>query len=139
MPIPSPVKIKKDGVEYISNVDRVNFTLNELVRAALRDCGKFICNRSRQKIKRKTGRMAKNTQYWVRKKDGDLLVGFKPGGFYGLFQEVGTRSQPKIGALHSAVADNVEEIRKIQGQYLSAIEDENRALGLINEEDYEGE
>lgn len=139
MAIPSPIKIKKDGVEYISNVDRVNYTLNELVRAALRDTGKFICSRTRKLIKRKTGKSSKNTQYWVRSRSGDLQVGFKPAAFYAGFQEVGTSKLSKKAALHSTVANNIDEIRKIQGKYLSAIENENRALGLISDDEYEGE
>ena len=133
------VKIKKDGVEFTSNVDRVNYTLRELTRAALRDVGRFICNRARKQIKRRTGRVAKNTQYWVRKKDGDLQVGFKPGGFYGGFQELGTEKQPKIGALYNIVKDNIKTIRDIEGAYLSAIEDEQHALSLIDEGEYQGE
>jgi len=133
MAIPSPIKIKKDNVEYISNVDRTKYTLEELTRAALKDVGKFICNRTRQKIRRITGRVAKNTQYWVRKREGDLQVGFKPGGFYGGFQEIGTSRQPKIGALTQTVMDNIDEIRRIEGEYLQHIEDENKALGLIDE------
>lgn len=133
------VKIKKDGVEFTSNVDRVNYTLRELTRAALRDVGRYVCNRTRKQIKRRTGRVAKNTQYWVRKKDADLQVGFKPGGFYGGFQELGTKKQPKIGALYNAVKDNIKTIRDIEGVYLSAIEDEQRALSLIDEGEYSGE
>ena len=50
MPIPKSVtKIKKGNVEFISNVDRVQYTLTELTRAALRDVGKFICNVFRTK------------------------------------------------------------------------------------------
>lgn len=140
MPLPkSVVKIKGDGVEYVSNVDRVNYTIQELTRAALRDVGRFVCNRARKQIKRRTGRVAKNTQYWVRKREGDLQVGFKPGGFYGGFQELGTEKQPKIGALYNSVKDNINTIRNIEAQYLSAIENEQRALGLIDEGEYQGE
>lgn len=135
----SVVKIRKDGVEYISNVDRVNYTIQELTRAALRDVGKFICKRTRQTIRRRTGKLSRNIQYWVRKKEGDLQVGFKPGGFYGGFQELGTQRQPKIGALYDSVKNNIKTIRDIEGQYLSAIEDEQRALALIQEGEYEGE
>lgn len=135
----SVIKIKKDGVEYISSVDRTAYTLTELTRAALRDVGKYICNRTRKKIKRRTGRLSKNIQYWVRKKEGDLQVGFKPGGFYGGFQELGTEKQPKIGALYNTVKDNIKMIRDIEGQYLSAIEDEQKALALIDEGEYQGE
>ena len=135
----SVVKIRKDGVEYISSVDRVNYTIQELTRAALRDAGKFICKRTRQAIRRRTGKLARNTQYWVRKKECDLQVGFKPGGFYGGFQELGTERQPKIGALYDSVKDNIKTIRDIEAQYLSAIEDEQRAMALISEEEYQGE
>lgn len=133
MAVPSSVKIKKNGVEFTDNVDRCNYTIQELTRAAMKDVGKFVTKRAKQNIKKRTGRMAKNTQYWVRKKDCDLQVGFKPGGFYGGFQELGTTKQPKIAALHNAVADNINTIRDIEAQYLSAIEDEQRALILIDE------
>ena len=135
----SVVKINRDGVEYISSVDRVNYTISELTRAALRDVGKFICKRTRQSIRRRTGKLARNTQYWVRKKDCDLQVGFKPGGFYGGFQELGTERQPKVGALYDTVKGNIKTIRDIEAQYLSAIEEEQRALSLIGEEEYQGE
>ena len=62
-------------------------------------------------------------------------MGFKPGGWYGIFQELGTESQPKIGALYNATAENLQLIREIEGKYLSAIEDENAALALIDEEE----
>ncbi len=135
----SVVKLKKDGVEFTSSVDRVSYTIRELTRAALRDVGKLVCKRTRQKIRRRTGRVAKNTQYWVRKQEGDLQVGFKPGGFYGGFQELGTEKQPKVGALYGAVKDNLNTIRDIEGKYLSAIEDEQEALRLISEGEYQGE
>ena len=60
-------------------------------------------------------------------------MGFKQSGFYGGFQELGTSKQPKIGALTQTVMDNIDEIRRIEGEYLQHIEDENRALGLIDE------
>jgi len=37
------------------------------------------------------------------------------------------------------VMGNIDQIRIIQGQYLKAIEDENRARGLINEEEGVGD
>lgn len=135
----SVVKIKKDGVEFISNVDRVNYTIVELTRAALRDVGRFVCNRTRKKIQRRTGRLAKNTQYWVRKRECDLQVGFKPGGWYGIYQELGTEKHTKIGALYNSVKENINTIREIEAQYLSAIEDERKAENLINEGEYEGD
>ena len=138
MAIPSSVKFKKNGVEFLNNVDRCNYLIEELIRAALKDTGKFICRETRKLIKRKTGRLAKNTQYWVRKKSGDLQVGFKPGGFYGMFQEFGTEKTPKIGALSKSTEENIEIIKKIQGQYLSKLNDEAEAISAVNEEEGEG-
>lgn len=140
MSLPKAVKITKNGVEFVSNVERLQYTLKELERAALRDVGKLVCKRSRQKIKRRTGRLAKNTQYWVRSKQKipDLQVGFKPGGFYGLYQEIGTSKAPKIGALSNAAEDNISDIIKIESQYLSGSGTEE-AESLIKEGDYQGE
>lgn len=138
----SVTKIKKGNIEFISNVDRVNYTLNELTRAALRDVGKFICNKFRAKyykiFKRKKGKVGRYTQYWVRKKECDLQVGLKSFAFYGGFQEVGSSKTKKLGLLQQTVEENIDQIRLIEGKYLSAIEDENRALGLIDEKEYEG-
>ena len=38
----SVVKVKKNGVEYTSNVDAAQYYIHELNRAALRDVGKFV-------------------------------------------------------------------------------------------------
>ena len=85
----------------------------------------------------------------MRKIETDLQVGIKHNTWYGVLQELGeagaavlhgrafTAHQPKRGILMSSTQDNIDEIRKIEGQYLSAIEDENKALGLISEEEYE--
>lgn len=140
MSLPKAVKITKNGVEFVSNVERLQYTLKELERAALRDVGKLVCKRTKQKIKRRTGRLAKNTQYWVRSKQKvpDLQVGFKRGGFYGLYQEIGTSEILKIGALSDAAEDNISDIIKIESQYLSGIGTEE-AESLIKEGDYQGE
>ena len=142
---PSVIKIKKGNVEFISNVDRTQYTLNELTRAALRDTGKFICNKFRTSyygiFKKKKGNVGRYTQYWVRskKENPDLQVGLKPFAFYGGFQELGSSKTRRLGLLKKTVSDNIAKIREIQGKYLSAIEDENRASGLIDtENDYEG-
>lgn len=142
---PSVTKIKKDGVEFVSSVDRCSYTMKELCRAALRDVGKFVCKRFRQAyyshFKRRKGYVGKFTQYWVRHKYEDypnLQVGLKPSAFYGRYQELGSSKTTKLGLLSGAVMDNVSEIVKIESQYLSALEDEAEALSLISDEDYEG-
>lgn len=143
MAIPKSVtKIKKGNVEFISNVDRVNYTINELTRAALRDCGKFICNRFRSGyygiFSRKKGKVGKYTQYWVRKRECDLQIGIKPNAFYGGFQEFGSSKTRKVGLLEKTVKQNIPMIIKIQSKYLSGLENESRALAMINEKEYEG-
>jgi HK97 gp10 family phage protein len=139
MPLPKSVtKIKKNGVEFVSNVDRAKYTLRELQRAALRDTAKLIRKRMIEKLKKLPGmrrgkRIYSSTQYWLRKKESDLQIGFKHDTWYGVKQEMGTSNQPKRGILRDTVYENIDEIRKVQGQYLSAIEDANKAKRLIDE------
>lgn len=140
MPMPkSVIKMNKGGVKFESSVDKIAYTLEELSRAALRDVGKFVTKETRKNISRRTGRLAKNTQYWARKKDCDLQVGFKPAGWYGMFQELGSTNIAKIGALEKAVHDNIPMIIKIESQYLSGLESEARALSMIDESEAIGE
>lgn len=146
MPVPPSVtKVTKDGIEFISSVDKVSYTIKELSRAALRDVGRFVCKKFRQSFygyfRRRKGIVGRFTQYWVKHKYEDfpsLQVGVKPNAFYGGFQELGTSKTPKLGFLSSAVQDNIPEIVKIESQYLSALEDEAQALALISEEEYQG-
>lgn len=133
----SVVKFNKNGFEYTSSVDKVNYTLRELTRAALRDVGKFVCRVFRQKyyakFRRKKGFVGKFTQYWVKTKGEIYLeVGLKPNAFYGGFQELGTKDIPKEGLLAASVEENVNKIIEIESQYLSGLEDESKALSLIN-------
>jgi len=141
--VPSPIKIKKDGVEYVSKVDRAKYLMVELERAALRDVGKLIRRRAMQEARKLRGlkkgkRVPHAFQYWVRKRDADLQVGIKHNTWYGVLQELGDRNHPQKSILRNAAFDNIDEIRRIEGMYLKEIEDENRALGLI-QEDNEGE
>lgn len=145
MSVPKSVtKVTKDGIKFTSSVDRVNYTLHELTRAALRDVGKFVLKKFKAsyygKYKRKKGNVGKYTQYWVRskQKEPNLQVGIKPNAFYGGFQEVGTSKMPREGFLSKAVEENIADIIQIESQYLSALENEAIALSLIDEEDMEG-
>lgn len=146
----SVVKIKKNGVEYTSNVDRCEYFIFELCRAGLRDCGKFIRKRFRetyyQHFRRHTGKAGRATRCKIysnkdticpRMEIGLLNTGKNVHGFYGYYQEVGTKMTPKLGLLTKTVHENVQEIVEIQSQYLSALEDEARALALIDESEYE--
>ena len=152
MAIPSPMKFKKDGVEFTSSVDRCNYTIRELTRAALRDVGRYVVRQCTRKARRLEGLghtryIQKRFQFWVRKQEGDLQVGIhnvmknkNPGEtWYGMDQELGLNGQPKRAFLQTSVYENIRTIRDIEAQYLSAIEDEQRALALIDEEETFGD
>lgn len=161
MSIPSSIKITKNGVTYLSNVDRTKYTIKELSRAALRDVGKYIARECRATTRKRPyarglrGRNNRNAfGYWVRKVETDLQVGSKANTWYGALQELGdsgagarrgrgggivarfTARQPRLGILTNTTQANIDTIRRIEGQYLSAVENENRALGLISEGEY---
>jgi hypothetical protein len=115
--------------------------LNELIRAALNDVGKFLRRKQLDQVRKLPGmkrgkRPLRAFQFWVRKREQDLIVGIKHNTWYGSSQELGSSNQPKRQILMKSVMDNIADIRRIQGQYLSSIEDENRALGLISDEEY---
>lgn len=138
----SVVKFNKDGVKVISNVDRVNYTITELTRRALNDVGNFITRKVRAEMKpvvKKSKRHISGIQKWVRKKETDLWVGFKHDTWYAVQQELGTKNQPRKSYLRNITYDNIEEIRKIEAAYLSAVEDEMKAKALINEDEYKDE
>ena len=73
-----------------------------------------------------------STQYWVRKRETDLQIGFKHDTWYGVLQELGTKGQPARHILRGTVMENLDDIRRVQGRYLSAIENENVAMGLVD-------
>lgn len=141
------IKFKKSGVVYTSSVDRAEYTIRELTRAALRDVGKFVsrtCNSAAMRLPglKKSRRVRGKTsafQYWARSKSCDLQVGIKHGTWYGEQQELGTRNQPKRGILRNSVYNNIPTIIEIESKYLSALEDEATALRMIESEgDYQG-
>lgn len=138
---PKTVKITKDGVTFEGNFGKAAYTIRELTRAAQYDTAKLIRKRLIQELKqlpgmRRNRRIYRSTQYWVRGRELDLQIGFKHDAWYGVHQEKGTRGQPARGILRNTVMKHITDIRRIQGQYLSAVEQENRALGLINENEY---
>lgn len=122
------MKIDKHGIRFESNVDATKYLLTELTRAALRDTAKLLRKRIVEKLKKlpgmkKSKRIYSSSQYWVRKKESDLQIGFKHNTWYGVLQELGDRGQPKRDILRSTVMENIDEIQQIQAQYLSALND----------------
>lgn len=145
----SVVRFKRGGVEYISSVDRASYTILELTRAALRDAGKFIARKANseamklkglKKSRRVRGRSSTFLYNvpWAKTGLPHLEVGVKHGTWYGEQQELGTSKQPKRQILRNAAHDNIAQIVEIESQYLSALEDEAKALRLISEEEYTG-
>lgn len=145
MPMPkSVIKVNKKGIQYISNVDRIKYTLAELTRAALKDVAKYLRKLIIWELQKLPGmkrnkRLYNSTQYWVRKKETDLQIGFKHDSWYGVLQEFGTKTMKQLGILRNIAYNNIDEIRRIEGKYLSAIEDENRAKSLIDEDEEVGD
>ena len=133
----SVTKITKDGIEFTSSVDRAQYTITELSRAALRDSAKFIRRKMNDEVRklpgmRRSRRPYRSNQYWVRRRETDLQVGFRHSTWYGVQQELGTEGQPARNILRNSVYENINEIRSIQSQYLSAITTDGGG-GLIDE------
>ena len=150
MGVPSVSKFTKNGVEFTSSVDRANYYIDELTRAAMQDVGRFIMRQCSKEVRgiskflRKARYATRRYQYWVRKKENDLIVGVEntkygaETAWWADQSELGTEKQPKRGILRNAVYNNIDKIREIEAQYLSAIEDEIKAQSLIDEGEEEG-
>lgn len=146
-------KSKYGQVEFTSNVDRVNYTIEELTKAALRDVGKVLIPKIREVTPKKTGLLSKSWQKWVKKSKGDghleLDIGVytaaqakKKGQSYAHHAHLillGHRTVnggfvPGNNFFYQVVADNMSLIRDTEGQYLSAIEDEQKAIQIAEAE-----
>ena len=145
----SVVRINKNGVQYTSSVDRASYTILELTRAALRDAGKYIARTANsqamklpglKKSRRVRGRSSTflYSVPWAKTGLPHLEVGVTHDTWYGVEQELGSSQQPKRRILRNAAYDNIAQIIEIEGQYLSALEDEAKALRLIDEAEYTG-
>ncbi|MDX9917055.1 MAG: hypothetical protein RBT15_03475 [Gudongella sp.] len=147
MPMPdAKMKINKDGVKFTSRVDAAQYTIRELTRAALGDIGRLLRYEAVKEFKLVKGvgvKQARNViQYWNRSKETDLEIGYgntkknQTGKiWYAIPQELGINNQPKKARLRNLVYRNIPNIIKIQSQYLSALNDEARAMSLIDEEE----
>lgn len=151
----SQVKISykkgKTEVTYESNLDATEYYLFELTRTALKDVGKFVCKKFQeayyQHFEKHQNRGTKGAKYnvWSKKdtKYPRVQIGLaNMRGFYGFFQEFGTHDGrvPRLGLLTKAVQDNVDEIVKIESQYLSGLSDEAARLARqVNEKEYGGD
>lgn len=147
MPLPkSVIKLNKNGVQYVSSIDKTKYTIQELTRAAMRDVGKMLVRRFNEQAQKLPG-MAKSPrvrartstfQYWARKKECDLHVGTKDEYWYGYKQELGTSGMKRLGIMYDTTFDHIKDIVTIESQYLEYLEDDAKALNAINEEEYQG-
>jgi HK97 gp10 family phage protein len=152
MPMPKSVtKIDKNGVKFISDVDRAQYTLTELSRAALKDIAKLTRKIAKDNVPFLSGTLKSNIATWVKKDKAtgqlELQLGVydaklakkrgKKPAIHAHFLEFGTKKMAKQPFLTPAVLDNIDEIRRIEGKYLSAIENENEAMMIIDESEEE--
>jgi len=145
----SVVRFSKNGVEYTSSVDRAKYTIVELTRAAMRDVGRFLVRTANSKamelkgLKKSRRVRGKTSTFlydvpWAKVGLPHLDVGVVHDTWYGVEQEMGTSKQPKREILKSSAHENVAQIVEIESQYLSALNDEARALRLIDESRHSG-
>lgn len=145
----SVIRFKKGNITYTSNVDFACYTIVELTRAAMRDVGKFLTRKANdaamklpglKKSRRVRGKTStfRYTVPWAKTGLPHLEVGVTHDTWYGVDQEVGSSSQPKRSILKNAAHQNIAKIVEIESKYLSALEDEARALSLIDEGEYKG-
>src|SRR5690606_30745448 len=105
---------KRDGIEFVSSVDRAQYTIKELSRAALKDVAKLLRRRLLDELRKLPGmrrhrRLWRSTQYWVRRIEADLQVGFKHDSWYGARSELGTSGQPARHILRDTVMANIDQ------------------------------
>lgn len=144
MAIPkSIVRINKDGIKFVDNLDRTQYTVHELIRAALKDSAKIVVKRSKDNYKRsfkvRTGRGLKAVQSWVRASQDipDLQIGIKSSGFYMSYFELGANEVIKeTRALTTAAKESVPDIIALTNIYLNKVNDDNL---FLDEEEYIGD
>jgi len=154
MPMPKSVTkySKKKGLRFTSNVDRVNYTMEQLTKRALKDVAKYLRSKVKENIPKDSGATKRNLGTWVRKdwKTGDLILhigiysasrsrkkGYPPV-FYSHILEFGSSKMPAVnggrGFLKSTTKDNIDEIVRIESKYLSELEKDIKQMGEEKEE-----
>lgn len=134
---------KKNGITFESNVEHVLFTIEELIQSANKDVGRFLRkevanslfesykdeyvkgkkhSKRREKLLKK--HVNKTVQYWARKKENDLIIGYKYHNWM-TQQELGEYNYPKIGVLRNTVYANLGNIKTIQARYITALNEDN--------------
>lgn len=134
-----------NSIKYVSNAAGVKHVMSELERAALKEVAKFLRTVIKSTVPVAEGILRKNVGSWVRKKDASLQIGVYSRdrarrkkytyAYHAHLIEFGTKRMAARPFLRPSVLGNIDQIRLIQGKYLQEIADENRARGLIDEEE----
>lgn len=148
-------KYNKAGVVFISRAKEVKDLMVELERAALKEVAKFLRPLIKDRVPVDEGVLKKNVGTWV-KRLGKQMGGERKGtpvlqvgiynrtrakkrgykyAYHAHLVQFGTRHSRAVDFLRAPVFENIDQIRIIQGKYLKEIEDENRARGLIQEDE----
>jgi len=147
-------KSKTGEVTLLNNVDRCEYTIEQLTKAALRDVSKVLIAFIKDATPVRTGLLRDSWQKWVKKsnKNGEISLSL------GVYTAAHAKKKGKKYAHHAhlvllghatrnggfvegnnffyqVVADNMNLIRDIEGQYLSAIEDEQNAIAIAEAEE----
>ncbi|MBS4538215.1 HK97 gp10 family phage protein [Clostridium sp. D2Q-11] len=67
----------RKAYEFESNLDKIIPKIEEAPHRVFNEIGKGIAREARTKVPRRTGYLKKSLQYWARKKEMDLQIGFK--------------------------------------------------------------
>jgi hypothetical protein len=115
------IKIDKIGnFEFKSGIDLAALSVKECVIAAYRDIGRLILKRARLKLPKRRGYARKNLSSWVRRQEGDLVLGYKRRvkGFYAMLFEIGAKNVPELAVLTKTVEGSENDILEIFSRYL---------------------
>jgi hypothetical protein len=145
----SVVRFRRNGIEYISNVDFTCYTLVELSRAAMKDVGKLLTRTANSKAMKlpglkKSRRVRGQTSTfrwkvpWAKSGLPHVEVGVTHNTWYGVEQEMGSSKMPKLGFLRDSAYSKIPQIIEIESHYLSALSSEAAALAQISEGESKG-
>ena len=131
--------------KYESKAKEVKYVMTELERAGLKEIAKILRKKVKAAVPVDQGVLKKNVGTWVKRKDGSLQIGVYTRdrakrkkytyAYHAHLVEFGTKKMKARSFLKSTIMANLNDIIAVQAKYLKAIEDENRAKGLINPEE----
>lgn len=152
----SKMKITKNGVTFEDNTEQVIKTMRQITIDYLYDVSRVVkykfSKEARSSLKglKKTKRIRKTCQSWIRGKELDLQIGYGKNlgkgaplsgeAWYAIAQELGTKtnwgtkqkekgrtnkSHEKKGLLREAVFDSINDIKKISEHHFGKLSDDN--------------